>query len=47
MKQRMIMMTAVAAALLTACDAHFDFPDTAVKPGHILCTDGKAIPYSE
>ena len=47
MKQIMIMMAAVAAALLTACDAHFDFPDTAVKPGHILCTDGKAIPYNE
>lgn len=42
----MIMMAA-AAVLLTACDAHFDFPDTAVKPGHILCTDGKAISYNE
>lgn len=46
MKHIMIMMAA-AAVLLTACDAHFDFPDTAVKPGHILCTDGKAISYNE
>lgn len=42
-----MIMTAVAAVLFTACDAHFDFPDTAVKPGHILCTDGKAISYNE
>lgn len=41
------MIAAAAAVLLTACDAHFDFPDTAVKPGHILCTDGKAISYNE
>ena len=41
------MITAAAAVLLTACDAHFDFPDTAVKPGHILCTDGKAVSYDE
>lgn len=46
MKHRFLMMTAVAV-LLTACDAHFDFPDTAIKPGHILCTDGKAISYNE
>ena len=47
MKQRFLMITAAAAVLLTACDAHFDFPDTAVKPGHILCTDGKAVSYDE
>ena len=27
------------AVLLVACDAHRDFPDTAMKPCHILCTD--------
>lgn len=41
------MMMAAVAALLTACDAHFDFPDTAVKPGHILCTDGEALSYND
>lgn len=45
--KHIMIMTAVAAVLFTACDAHFDFPDTAVKPGHILCTDGKAISYNE
>lgn len=47
MKQIFLMAVAAAAMLLTACDAHFDFPDTAVKPGHVLCTDGKAVSYSE
>ena len=41
------MVTTAVIVLLTACDAHFDFPDTAIKPGHILCTDGKAISYNE
>lgn len=35
MKQRFLMIVAVATVSLTACDAHFNFPDTAVKPGHI------------
>lgn len=41
------MMMAAVSVLLTACDAHFDFPDTAVKPGHILCTDGEALSYND
>lgn len=45
--KHIMIMTVAAAVLLTACDAHFDFPDTAVKPRHILCTDGKAISYNE
>lgn len=32
-----------AALLLTACDKHRDFPDTAMKVGHILCTDGRVM----
>ncbi len=47
MKQIFLMAVAAAAMLLTACDAHFDFPDTTVKPGHVLCTDGKAVSYGE
>lgn len=30
-------------ASLTACDAHRDFPDTSMKVGHVLCTDGKVM----
>lgn len=40
----------VAIALtpaLTACDAHRDFPDTSMKVGHVLCTDGKVLSYEE
>lgn len=32
--------------LFVACDAHRDFPDTAMKPCHILCTDGKVLSVS-
>lgn len=41
------IILAVAAVLLAACDAHIDVPDTAVRPGHILCEDGTALPYGE
>lgn len=34
---------AVTAVLCAACDAHIDVPDTAVRPGHILCEDGHGI----
>ena len=33
--------------LFVACDAHRDFPDTAMKPSHILCTDGKVLSVSD
>lgn len=34
-------------ALFVACDEHMDFPDIAMKPCHILCTDGKVLPVSD
>ena len=37
----------VAAVLCAACDAHIDVPDTAVRPGHILCEDGTALSYAQ
>ncbi|MCZ4368867.1 DUF1566 domain-containing protein, partial [Sulfitobacter dubius] len=36
----------MSAVLLTACDSHQEFPDTAMKVGHILCTDGQVLPYA-
>lgn len=33
--------------LFVACDAHRDFPDTTMKPCHILCTDGKMLSVSD
>lgn len=38
---------AVAMIMLAACDGHRDFPDIAVYPGDILCTDGKVVRYNE
>lgn len=35
------------ATLLVACDGHRDFPDTVMKPCHILCTDGKVVPATD
>ena len=32
---------------LTACDEHRDFPDTGIKVGYILCTDGKVMSYED
>ena len=37
----------LATASLTSCDEHRDFPDTSVKIGHVLCTDGKILTASE
>lgn len=41
------IIVAATAVLCAACDAHIDAPDTAVRPGHVLCVDGTAMPYSE
>ncbi len=39
-----LTVMAVAAVLCAACDAHIDVPDTAVRPGHILCEGGTTLP---
>ena len=41
------MILAVTAVLCAACDAHIDVPDTAVRPGHVLCEDGTTMPYAQ
>ena len=47
MKKIISMMMAATAILFTTCDEHKDFPDTAMKVGHILCTDGKVLPFEQ
>lgn len=49
MKKKICKMTSLLAivTLLAACDGHRDFPDTAMKPCHILCTDGKVVPATD
>ena len=42
-----ILPVLLMAGALTACDTHIEVPDTAVRPGHVLCVDGKTMPYSE
>lgn len=37
---------ATIALLCAACDAHFDVPDTAIQPGHVLCTAGTVLSYT-
>ena len=45
MKKQFSILAVAAMVLLTACDEHQDFPDTAMKVTHILTTDGKVMPY--
>ena len=47
MNKILSMMMAATAILFTSCDDHKDFPDTAMKVGHILCTDGKVLPFEQ
>lgn len=49
MKKKICKMTSLLAiaTLLAACDGHRDFPDTAMKPCHILCTDGEVVPATD
>ena len=47
MKKLLSILAVAATVLLTACDEHQDFPDTAMKVGHILCTDGKTMSYED
>ena len=48
MIRKIHLVAAVTAAVLcAACDTHIDVPDTAVRPGHILCEDGTALPYAQ
>lgn len=46
-QKRHWIIVAATAVLCAACDAHFDVPDTAVRPGHILCEDGTALSYAQ
>lgn len=50
MKKILHMLSAVlftVSASLTSCDEHFDFPDTDIHVGDILCTDGDILRYED
>ncbi len=38
------ILAGIVAIAMTACDAHKDFPDTTMKVGHVVCTDGMVVP---
>lgn len=44
MKLFKTLLASVVAIAMTSCDAHKDFPDTTMKVGHVVCTDGKVVP---
>ena len=46
---KLILCGVVAVALLcfAGCDAHKDVPDTSTQIGHVLCTDGEVLSYSD
>jgi hypothetical protein len=41
------MCTVMTMVTLSSCDEHRDFPDTGMKVGHVLCTDGKVLTYND
>lgn len=49
MKQGRMALGVILTTMLglVACDEHRDFPDTGMKVGHILCTDGKVMSYED
>ncbi len=47
MKQIYTMIMLAVMMVFTACDEHMDIPDTSMKPGHILMTDGKVMSKSD
>lgn len=41
-------MCALALSVtLASCDGHHEFPDTSMRVGHVLCTDGRALSHEE
>lgn len=44
-KSGMAMASAALALMLVSCDGHQDFPDTSMKIGHVVCTDGQVMDY--
>ena len=48
MKKNIILLPLLLIPmLLTSCDEHRDIPDTAMKVGDIVCTDGEVLPPTQ
>ena len=46
-KELATIMMVLTIMIFTSCDEHRDFPDTGMKVGHILCTDGNVHSIEE
>lgn len=40
-----VSLFAMTAICMAGCDEHRELPDTAMKAGHVLCTDGRTMSY--
>ena len=47
MRKIHFILVAVIGLMCVACDKHIEMPDLTLKTGHVLCTDGSLLPYSE
>ena len=47
MKITHFIYAALMAVAFISCDEHRDFPDTAMKTGDIVCTDGSVVRYED
>lgn len=45
--KKLFFALSLTASLLVSCDGHFDFPDTSVHVGDVLCTDGDILRYED
>ena len=46
-KKMMLLAMATVSLVLSSCDEHKEFPDTAMKVGHVVCTDGSIRTLSD
>ncbi len=42
-----LFLLMLGLGIMTSCDEHRDFPDTSMKIGHVLCTDGRILPLEQ
>ena len=46
-KKMTLLAMATISLVLSSCDEHKEFPDTAMKVGHVVCTDGSIRTLSD
>ena len=46
-KKMTLLAMATISLVLSSCDEHKEFPDTAMKVGHVVCTDGSILTLTD